>query len=114
MDGESIPLNNNNRTVIEQIKNRWSTQGKRVILLAGKVLPSSTVRSQPTAGSFEKDVMNYARSGLTLVGIVGVVDRLEISTIGYSYNEKSRHSNLYCILNHHKMCERASTNCFNR
>jgi sodium/potassium-transporting ATPase subunit alpha len=73
-DGESIPLNDNNRMVIERIKNQWSAQGKRVILLARKVLPSSTIRSQPTAGGFEKEIMDHAQSGLTLVGLVGIVD----------------------------------------
>lgn len=73
-DGESIPLDDNNRMVIERIKNQWSAQGKRVILLARKVLPSSTIRSQPTAGRFEKEIMDHARSGLTLVGLVGIVD----------------------------------------
>jgi sodium/potassium-transporting ATPase subunit alpha len=74
IEGESMPLDNNNRLAIEQVKNQWSAQGKRVILLARKVLHGSMIRSQPTAGSFEKEITDHAKSGLTLVGLVGIVD----------------------------------------
>lgn len=66
--GEAIPLTSNQRQRIENIKDNWSRQGKRVILLARKptVVPFST--------NHEKEVLVAARTGLTLVGLVGIVD----------------------------------------
>jgi sodium/potassium-transporting ATPase subunit alpha len=69
-----MPLDDSNRRAIEEIKNRWSAQGKRVILLARKIIPSSTIRSQPTATHFEREIMDHAQSGLILVGLVAIVD----------------------------------------
>jgi sodium/potassium-transporting ATPase subunit alpha len=45
-----------------------------VILLARKVLFKDTIRSNPTLSQFEGEVIDHARSGLTLVGLVGIVD----------------------------------------
>lgn len=59
---------------LESIKDGWSSKGKRVILLARKVLPSSDIKSATTDGAFEDECMEYARGGLTLVGLVGIVD----------------------------------------
>lgn len=74
MDGESKPLDENTRLAIERTKDNWSSQGKRVILLARKVLFKDNVLSQPTSSKFESEVMSHAGSGLTLVGLVGIVD----------------------------------------
>lgn len=62
------------RSRIEEIKDEWSAQGKRVILLARKVLPQKQVTLDPASSEFEKEVMDNAGSGLTLVGLVGIVD----------------------------------------
>lgn len=53
---------------IEQIKDDWSRQGKRVILLARK----KTVA--PFSKNPEKEVLVAARQGLTFVGLLGIVD----------------------------------------
>jgi magnesium-transporting ATPase (P-type) len=74
MDGESKPLDESTRAAIDRTKDYWSSQGKRVILLARKVLFKDNIRSQPTSSHFEDEVMDHARSGLTLVGLVGIVD----------------------------------------
>ncbi|KAL5119505.1 hypothetical protein ACEQ8H_002570 [Pleosporales sp. CAS-2024a] len=70
LDGnnETVPLTDAQRLRIEQIKDSWSRQGKRVILMARKptVMPFST--------NAEKEVLVAARQGLTFVGIVGIVD----------------------------------------
>jgi sodium/potassium-transporting ATPase subunit alpha len=65
---EVVPLTDIQRLRIEQIKDEWSRQGKRVILLAQKptVMPFST--------NHEKEVLVAARQGLTFVGILGIVD----------------------------------------
>jgi sodium/potassium-transporting ATPase subunit alpha len=74
MDGESRPLDENTRSSIERTKDLWSSQGKRVILLARKVLFKDNILSEPTSSNFESEVMDHAKSSLTLVGLVGIVD----------------------------------------
>lgn len=66
--GEVVPLTDAQRARIDNIKDSWSRQGKRVILLARKltVVPFST--------NAEKEVLIVAREGLTFVGLVGIVD----------------------------------------
>ena len=66
MDGESKPLDENTKLAIERTKNSWSSQGKRVILLARKVVAKDNFLSQPNSGDFETEVMDHAKSGLTL------------------------------------------------
>ncbi|KAF1974442.1 calcium ATPase [Bimuria novae-zelandiae CBS 107.79] len=63
-----LPLTEAQTQRIEQTKDDWSRQGKRVILLARKktVVPFS---SNP-----EKEVLVAARQGLTFVGLLGIVD----------------------------------------
>lgn len=62
------------KTIIEDIKNQWSSQGKRVILMARKKLPGHQAQHSPADNSFEIDVTKQAQSDLTLVGLVGIVD----------------------------------------
>lgn len=66
--GETVSITTAQRQRIESIKDSWSRQGKRVILLARKptVVPFST--------NHEKEVLIAAREGLTFVGLVGIVD----------------------------------------
>ena len=74
LDGSTYPLDEAMQDAIERTKDGWSAQGKRVILLARRILPQGLITSPPTSAEYEKDVMNLARSELTLVGIVGIVD----------------------------------------
>jgi len=62
------------KTTIEDIKNKWSSEGKRVILLARKVLPGHQATHFPEHNSFETEVMEQSSSDLTLVGLIGIVD----------------------------------------
>jgi sodium/potassium-transporting ATPase subunit alpha len=62
------------RATIEDIKNTWSSQGKRVILLARRTLSKEHILTDPSSSQFEDEVMRHARTDLTLVGIVGIVD----------------------------------------
>ena len=66
--GEAVPLTPAQLSRIERIKDDWSRQGKRVILLAEK--PTVV----PFSKNAEKEVLISAREGLTFVGIVGIVD----------------------------------------
>lgn len=73
-DGHVYPLNPEMKSSIEEIKNRWSSQGKRVILLARKILPAHQKQHRPENNTFEAEIMRQASSDLTLVGLVGIVD----------------------------------------
>jgi sodium/potassium-transporting ATPase subunit alpha len=66
--GDTIPMTEPQMWRIEAVKDAWSRQGKRVILLARK----NTV--VPFSANHEKEVLIAARQGLTFVGIVGIVD----------------------------------------
>jgi sodium/potassium-transporting ATPase subunit alpha len=74
IEGDTRPLDDTTRATMEEIKNAWSSQGKRVILLARKIIPKENMISIPTSSHFEEEVSAHARSDLTLVGIVGIVD----------------------------------------
>ncbi|KAH9219783.1 hypothetical protein DL95DRAFT_358479 [Leptodontidium sp. 2 PMI_412] len=73
-EGETKVLDSTTRNTIEEIKNTWSAQGKRVILLARKTVSKAQIKTIPSSSNFEDEVAQHARTGLTLVGIVGIVD----------------------------------------
>ena len=73
-NGEVRDLHNSIRSSIESTKDQWSSEGKRVLLLARKVLPASTVESDPNDGEFEAEVEQHAKTDLTLIALVGIVD----------------------------------------
>lgn len=69
--GDTTVLDSNIRSMIEEIKNDWSAHGKRVILLARKILPAQ----QPMmSNDLESHITESAKTGLTLVGLVSIVD----------------------------------------
>lgn len=63
-------LPQSDRSKIEAVKDRWSAKGKRVILMAQKSLFSDAA----TTACDEKAVLESAVDGLTLVGLVGLID----------------------------------------
>ena len=78
--GDTIVLNSNIRSMIEEIKNNWSAHGKRVILLARKILSAQPL---VITNNLESEIMENAKTGLTLVGMVSIVDppRAEIPEV---------------------------------
>ncbi len=66
--------------MVEGIKNDWSVHGKRVVLLAREILSAQPLVS---SNDLESEVMESAKSGLTLVGMVSIVDppRAEIPEV---------------------------------
>ena len=62
------------KETIDGIKDKWSSEGKRVILLARKVLPGHMKVHFPENNLFETEIMQQAQSQLTLVGLIGIVD----------------------------------------
>lgn len=73
-DGEVYDLDDGVRSSIESTKDSWSSQGKRVLLLARKPLPEAAMASAPNDNTFEAEALKQARVGLTLIALVGIVD----------------------------------------
>ena len=73
INGDVQPLDGSKLKDIENMKNKWSSQGKRVILLARKIISTEQMTSIP-ANEVEDKVLQFSRDGLTLVGIVGIID----------------------------------------
>jgi sodium/potassium-transporting ATPase subunit alpha len=73
-DGLVHPFNAEMKATVENIKDTWSSQGKRVILLARKILPGHLAVHSPENNSFEAEILKQGAGELTLVGLVGIVD----------------------------------------
>ncbi|KAI2640056.1 hypothetical protein GGS21DRAFT_394698 [Xylaria nigripes] len=74
--GETLPFDTSARGAIEDMKNVYSSQGKRCILLARKILSQSEFHYDPNTSQFEDAIVEEAKTGLTLVGLVAIVDPL--------------------------------------
>lgn len=74
--GAISPLTNSVKVALEQLKNTYSSQGKRCLLLARKIIPYGTISSQSGSTENEKALLEHAKSGVTLVGLVAIVDPL--------------------------------------
>lgn len=70
MSGDTHELDETTLSIVEEIKNQWSSQGRRVILLARKILSKSGTRSD----DMESEILHRSKDGLTLVGLVSIVD----------------------------------------
>ncbi|KAL9097727.1 MAG: hypothetical protein Q9165_000053 [Trypethelium subeluteriae] len=68
------PITQNDRHFVEQTKNQWSSQGRRVILLARKKLPVTMHSLSTVSLEYEERTMEEASVGLELVGLVAIVD----------------------------------------
>lgn len=72
--GVTVPLDDLARQKFTTIKDGWASKGRRVILLARKVISSSVFPSGMSGTALETEMNKQASSGLTLVGLVGIVD----------------------------------------
>ncbi|RGP76726.1 h+ k+-exchanging atpase [Fusarium longipes] len=73
---ETVPLNAAMRAKLEELKNMYSSKGKRCLLLARKVLKAGSVPNDTDSILYEKAVTDESKSGLTLLGLVAIVDPL--------------------------------------
>lgn len=67
-------MNEADLAAIRQLKDEWSSQGKRVILMARKIVDTDSVVPESESSEFETEMMNQGKSGLTLVGMVALMD----------------------------------------
>lgn len=83
LSGVAMTMSPAIREKIEHIKNAWSAQGRRVLLLAHKAVSRTAVQSPSSSAAFEREILEQARTGLTLVGLVAIVDppREEIPSV---------------------------------
>lgn len=74
--GEVKTLTADMKSTFEHVKNIYSMQGKRCLLLARKTMKDSIIKPKAGALDYEKTILNEAKTGLTLVGMVAIVDPL--------------------------------------
>ncbi|KAK0727570.1 hypothetical protein B0T26DRAFT_738235 [Lasiosphaeria miniovina] len=72
--GVALSLTAAARQTMDKIKNEWSAQGRRVLLLAHKTISKSSITCSPSSAAFEDCMLEQARGGLTLVGMVAIAD----------------------------------------
>lgn len=68
------PIDDVGRQALEEMKDRWSSQGKRVILLGQKRLEKLPFDPVTQPREYEQDIMGRATGELQLVGLVAIVD----------------------------------------
>lgn len=73
-EGHPLSIEEADKRFIEETKDIWSKQGKRVILLAQKILPKHVAALPVQSIEYENAVMEEATGGLLLVGLVAIVD----------------------------------------
>ena len=59
---------------VEQTKDLWSRESKRVILMARKILPGEMATLSPDTVEYENEVLSQTSSALELVGLVAMID----------------------------------------
>ncbi|KAL4952729.1 hypothetical protein BDW69DRAFT_195411 [Aspergillus filifer] len=69
-ESETEYLSDHDRRKIEVTKNRWSAKGKRVVLMAQKLVSSYWLEHAKD----EKRVLGAVQEGLAFVGIIGLID----------------------------------------
>ncbi|KAF4447185.1 H+/K+-exchanging ATPase [Fusarium austroafricanum] len=74
--GENVTLSASMLATIEQIKNDYSSQGKRCLLLARKVVKKNELPKDQETSEFEHAITEQSKTGLTLVGLLAIVDPL--------------------------------------
>lgn len=72
--GASHALSDTTRAQIQNIQEKYAAQGRRVLLLAHKAISRSALKASPNSSSFDGMMNEQAKSGLTLVGLVALVD----------------------------------------
>ncbi|KAI0105307.1 hypothetical protein GGR51DRAFT_520304 [Nemania sp. FL0031] len=74
--GDTRPFDSEVKATFEGMKNIYSSQGKRCIMLARKVIRQADLPDAPNTNQFEQTVLEQAKTELTLVALVAIVDPL--------------------------------------
>lgn len=75
-EGKVAAMDQNTLATFERMKQTYSSQGKRCLLLARKLVTASSIKNVVEDGAYEAEMAEIAKSGLTLVGLVAIVDPL--------------------------------------
>lgn len=73
-DGTVAPLTSDVKSRVLLMKDEWSMNGKRVILLARKLIREPNILPEPGSPDLEAKMMEELQGGLTLVSLLGIVD----------------------------------------
>lgn len=73
-DGKVESLSADIEKTMRDTKDRWSSEGKRVILVARKIVLPDAILPDPSSDQFESQAVAEIKSGLTLVGLIGIID----------------------------------------
>lgn len=74
--GLVAPLDETAVATLESIKNTYSSQGKRCLILAQKTVSGDELSGKFGTSQYEETIMQEAKTGLTLIGLVAIVDPL--------------------------------------
>ncbi|UPL02021.1 hypothetical protein LCI18_012955 [Fusarium solani-melongenae] len=73
-DGSVAALTEDEAMAVKQLKDQWSSNGKRVILLARKILGADRILPDTSSPEFETQMMHELQSELTLVSLLAMID----------------------------------------
>lgn len=74
--GLLAPLDDSALANFEQTKATYSSQGKRCLLLARKIVPAGSITAPTGTIEYENIMTENAKQDLTIVGLVAIVDPL--------------------------------------
>ena len=76
LSGKVMALDPSMRSSFERVKDSYSSEGKRCLLLARKVIAGDTIVAKQGTGDYETAILEHAKTDLVLVGLVAIVDPL--------------------------------------
>lgn len=74
--GDIASLDADQKATLEHIKDTYSSQGKRCLLLARKIVSSNILAGHEGTTEHENAILEESKTGLVLVGLVAIVDPL--------------------------------------
>lgn len=72
--GSVGPLSQKDLDDIHHLKDKWSSEGRRVILLARKILDGDIITPEPSSPDAEELLLKESQGGLTFVGLLALID----------------------------------------
>jgi sodium/potassium-transporting ATPase subunit alpha len=76
-DGEIVPLTAEYKSMLNEMQEKWSATGLRVLMFARRIISADSISKElggPGSALFADFVESCARSELVCVGLVGIVD----------------------------------------